>query len=145
MPLAPNNVHRVYQLNWGMFCTLTKLDIVSICTFSCLVKHVFLITYLLLVCAGDQSQQTSIIIVNNALVGERIRGWCSVLKARCGKGYIALVTKYYYYMLRFCLVDVRSLVACSLLLPLSYPKKEVGEPKKEIRNLNGQHMNSYDL
>ena len=55
-----------------------------------LVKTRFFIAYLLLVCAGNQSQQTTmicqqraIIIVNNALVGERIGGWYSVLKARC--------------------------------------------------------------
>jgi hypothetical protein len=54
------------------------------------VKRVFLIAYLLIVRAGNQSQQTTmicqqkaIIIVNNALVGERIGGWYSVLKARC--------------------------------------------------------------
>ncbi len=40
-------------------------------------------------------------------------------------------------MLQFCLVDVRLLVAYSLPLPLSYPKKKVGEPKEEIRNLYG--------
>jgi hypothetical protein len=49
--------------------------------FSC--KTRFLIAYLLLVHAGNQSQQTTIIIVNYALVGERIGGWYSVLKARC--------------------------------------------------------------
>jgi len=40
-------------------------------------------------------------------------------------------------MLRFCLVDVRSLVAYSLLFPLSYPKKESwqaqGRRQKPIR------------
>jgi hypothetical protein len=48
-------------------------------------------------------------------------------------------------MLRFCLVDVRSLVAYLLLLPLSYPKrKKIGEPKEESRNLYGfRDMNSY--
>jgi hypothetical protein len=56
--------------------------------FSC--KTCFLIAYLLLVHAGNQSQQTTmicqqkvIIIVNYTLVGEQIRGWYSVLKARC--------------------------------------------------------------
>ncbi len=56
--------------------------------FSC--KTRVLIAYLLLVCAGNQSQRTTmvcqqkaIIIMNYALVGERIRGWYSVLKARC--------------------------------------------------------------
>jgi hypothetical protein len=34
----------------------------------------FLIAYLLLVCAGNQSQQMTVIVVNNALVGERIGG-----------------------------------------------------------------------
>jgi hypothetical protein len=39
-----------------------------------LVKRVFLIAYLLLVHAGNQSQQMTIIIVNYALVGEQIGG-----------------------------------------------------------------------
>jgi hypothetical protein len=55
-------------------------------------------------------QQKAIVIVNNALVGERIGGWYSVLKARCRKGYIALVMKYLkVIMLRFCLVNVQAL------------------------------------
>ncbi len=59
-----------------------------------LVKCVCSIAYLLLVRAGNQSQRTTIIIVNYALVGERIGGWYSVLKARCIKRKIALVMKY---------------------------------------------------
>ncbi len=33
MPSAPNDVHQVYQLNWGVFCTLTRSDIITICSF----------------------------------------------------------------------------------------------------------------
>jgi hypothetical protein len=51
--------------------------------FFSLIKRVCLIAYLLLVCAGNQSQQTTITIVNYALVGEQIGGWYSVIKARC--------------------------------------------------------------
>jgi hypothetical protein len=67
-----------------------------------------------------------------------------VYKAKSRKEYVALVMMYYYYIvrLRFCLVNVRLLVVYSLPLSLSYPKKEVGEPKEEIRNLYGFHMNS---
>jgi hypothetical protein len=34
-------------------------------------------------------------------------------------------------------VNVLWLVAFLLPLPLSYPKKEIGKPRKEIQNLNG--------
>jgi hypothetical protein len=63
-----------------------------------------------------------------ALVGGRIGGWWSILKARSN------ILQYYFgdhfghevlkVMLWFCLVDVWSLVAYWLPLPLSYPKKE---------------------
>ncbi len=144
MPSAPNNVHQVYQLNWGVFCTLTRSDIVTICTF-CLVKHVDLIAYLLLACVGNQSQQTTIIIVKYALVGERIGGWYSILKARSNILMIALVMKY----LKLCYDSVWSMCGCwwhicyrSLLAIL---RKKVGEPREESRNLYGFHVNSYNL
>jgi hypothetical protein len=31
-PSAPKEVQQVYQLNWGLFCTSTRSDIVTICT-----------------------------------------------------------------------------------------------------------------
>ncbi len=77
-------------------CVL-RLDKIRHCLnlyFFSLVKTRFLITYLLLVCAGNQSQQMTIIIVNNALVGERIGSWYSILKRGVEKGRLLLVTKY---------------------------------------------------
>ncbi len=49
------------------------------------------------------------ILVKYTLVGEQIRGWYSILEARYRKEYIALVAKYFYVILQFCLVNVRSL------------------------------------
>jgi hypothetical protein len=74
MPSAPKDVQLVYQLNWGAFCTLMISDFVTI--FTCLdLDHAWvLIAYLLLDCAGNQLQQTTIIIVKYPLVGEQIRG-----------------------------------------------------------------------
>jgi hypothetical protein len=33
VPLTPKNVQHVYQLNWGVFCALTRSDILTISTF----------------------------------------------------------------------------------------------------------------
>jgi hypothetical protein len=46
--LAPKDIQQVYQLNWGVFCTLTRSDIVRICTFLDLDHAWVLIVYLLL-------------------------------------------------------------------------------------------------
>ncbi len=62
--------------------------------------------------------------LNYALVGERIGGWCSILKVRRNTFGDCFGNEILKVMLRFCLVDVRLLVAYLLPLPLSYPKKE---------------------
>ncbi len=40
-PLARHDVHQVYQLNWGVFCALTRSDIITICTFLSCKMHFF--------------------------------------------------------------------------------------------------------
>ncbi len=68
-------------------------------------------------------QQKAIIIVNYALVGEWIRGWYCI-KSEMLKRVYHFGNEVLKVMLRFCLVNVRSLVAYLLPLPLSYPKKK---------------------
>jgi hypothetical protein len=71
------------------------------------------------------------------LVGERIGGWCSILKVRSNIFGDRFGNEVLKVMLRFCLVDMRLLVAYLLPLPLSYPKKESwqaqGRKQKPIR------------
>ncbi len=132
VPLAPKDVQQVYQLNWGVFCALTRSDIVTICTF-CLVQHVDLITYLLLARAGNQLQQTTIIIVKYALVEERIGGWYSILEARYVDRFGNKVFILYYNSVWLMFDHWRYI---SPTLPLSISKKEkLGKPKEEIGNL----------
>ncbi len=39
VPSAPKDDQQVYQLNWGVFCALTRSDIITICTFlSCIMR-----------------------------------------------------------------------------------------------------------
>ncbi len=52
MQSLPKDIQQVYQLHWGVFCTLTRFDIVMICTFLDLDHAWVLIVYLLLDCAG---------------------------------------------------------------------------------------------
>jgi hypothetical protein len=79
----------------------------------------------------------TIIIVTYALVGDRIGGRCSILKARSNIFGDCFGNEVLKVVLRFCLVDVRLLVAYSLPLPLSYSKKESwraqGRKQKPIR------------
>ncbi len=76
--------------------------------------------------------------MNNALVGERIGGWCSILKARNNILVIALVTKYYKlcYDSVWSMLDRRRYISPTLPLSVS-EKKKLGKPKEEIGNLNG--------
>ncbi len=51
VPLAPKDFQRVYQLNWGVFCTLIRSDIVMF--FTCFaLNYVWVLIAYLLDCAG---------------------------------------------------------------------------------------------
>ncbi len=47
VPSAPNDVQRVYQLNWGVFCALIRSDIVTILACLDLFHTWILVAYLL--------------------------------------------------------------------------------------------------
>ncbi len=46
VPLAPKDIQQVYQLNWGVFCALSRYDIITICTCLDLDHAWILIAYL---------------------------------------------------------------------------------------------------
>jgi hypothetical protein len=76
--------------------------------------------------------------VKYALVGERIGGWCSILKARSN----ILVIAFKQSIKRLCYDSVWSMFDCRRYIfptpPLSISeKKKLGEPKEEIGNLHG--------
>jgi hypothetical protein len=74
MPLAPKDIQQVYQLNWGVFCTLIRSDIVTI--LACLdLFHAWILIVYLVDHAGISPQQRTIIIVTNAPVDEQIGHW----------------------------------------------------------------------
>ena len=74
MQLAPKDIQQVYQLNWGVFCTLIRSDIVTI--LACLdLFHAWILIAYLLDRAGISPQQRTIIIVTNAPVDEQIGHW----------------------------------------------------------------------
>ncbi len=56
MPSAPKDVQQVYQLNWGVFCSLIRSDIIRI--LACLdLSHACNLVAYLLDCAGISPQQ----------------------------------------------------------------------------------------
>ncbi len=71
VPLAPKVIKRVYQLNWGVFCTLIRSYIVTI--LACLdLFHAWILIAYLLDRAEISPQWRTIIMVTNAPVDERI-------------------------------------------------------------------------
>jgi hypothetical protein len=49
-------------------------------------------------------------------------------------------------MLQFCLVNVQSLAVYFANAPFNlFSEGKLGEPKEEIKNLYGFHMNSYNV
>ncbi len=82
MPSASKDIQQVYQLNWGLFCTLIRSDMVMILI--CLgMDHAWVLIANFLDCAGISPQQRTIVIVTNTPVDERISCWNIVEKSIC--------------------------------------------------------------
>jgi hypothetical protein len=79
MLLAPKDIQQVYQLNWGVFCALTRSDIVRILAYLGL-DHMWVLIVYLLDRAGISSQQRAIIIVTDTTVDEWIGHWNMIEK-----------------------------------------------------------------
>jgi hypothetical protein len=132
MLLAPKDIQQVFHLNWGVFCTLIRSDIITILACLGLFQAWILITCLL-DHAGISPQQRTIIIVMNALVDEWIGSWNVVTKQYEEVEYIAVkITKLVFMSYNsVCLMCCLGGIFCHRSLS-AILRKKIGKLKEEI-------------